>query len=265
MTLRGVCSPIHNGLSEVEEKLKKRTNHTINIFANGKRLRPVLMLYAAHAFGKTRLRDVTTAATAIEMIHTASLIHDDVVDGSIERRNKPALHTSLGTRSAVILGDFLFAQGLAMIESVKTANITPLVVRVVEAMCEGQWMEMANRRQNDYSEKEYLDVIEKKTVSLFSCCCKIGGILRGAGECEQELLCDFGRCFGFTYQLLDDAADLSADGCGRAEQRIIEWGGKDYCEQLARDYTQKARSVISRLSNEIEKKGFEQILSYIWR
>ena len=263
MTLERIRIPIHKNLCQVEEELKRRTNHTIDVFGGGKRLRPMLLLYAANAFEGVQVQDVARAASAIEMIHTASLVHDDIIDDSVQRRNKPTLYRSVGTKSAVIFADFLFAQGLAMLASVEDSNVISLTVRAVETMCEGQWKELAMQAHNDYTEQDYLDVIEKKTVSLFDCCCRIGGMFRNAEERELKHLGDFGRYFGFVYQLLDDAADLSTDRCSPAEQRINEWGGKKYCEQLAREFTEKARTAISHISNGIERKGFEQILSFI--
>lgn len=265
MMLKDLCGPIQSSLARVEKELNKRTDHKFDVFANGKRLRPVLTLYAAHAFDRTHDNQATIAATAMEIIHTASLIHDDIVDSSEERRERPTLHRTIGTKSAVAFGDYLFAQGLAMVESLRTSNITSLAVGVIEAMCEGQWMEQTIGKKASYTEKDYFDIVERKTVSLFECCCKIGGILRRAGKEELELLSDFGRYFGFSYQLLDDAADLSEDRCNPNGQRIFELGGKDYYEGLARGFTVKAKDAILGLSSETERDGFGTILSYIWR
>lgn len=264
MTLEEIYKPIQQSLHHVEDELKIRTNQTIDIFTRGKRLRPALLLFSAHAFDGTSNKDVTLVAGALEMIHTASLIHDDIIDGSAQRRNKPSLFQSLGVKPAVIFADFLFAEGLTMLESVKPSNIVSTVIRSVKTMCEGQWMELTVARQENYTEQNYLEIIEKKTASFFACCCEIGGLLRKAEEQELVNLYDFGRNFGVVYQLLDDAADLSHDQRNKFERKLLAWGGRKYCEQLARNFSEKAKSKISHLSDKIEKQSFEQILSYIW-
>ncbi len=263
MTLNEIYIPIQQSLGQVEEELKIRTNQTIDIFARGKRLRPALLLFSAHAFNGSFSKDVILVASALEMIHTASLIHDDIIDGSLHRRNKPSLYQSLGVKPAVIFADFLFAEGLTMLESVKPSNVTSLVIRAVKTMCEGQWMELTSVIRNNLIEQDYLKIAEKKTASLFACCCEIGGLLRRAGEQELASLYDFGRNFGVVYQLLDDAADLLPEPLNLPERKLLEWGGKSYCERLARDFFEQAKSKISHLSDETEKQGFEQILSYI--
>ena len=264
MTLKEIYTPIKQSLHQVEKELKIRTNQTIDIFSKGKRLRPALLLFSAHAFDGSCNKDVTLVAGALEMIHTASLIHDDIIDGSAQRRNRPSFYQSLGVKPAVIFADFLFAEGLTMLESVKPSNIVSTIIRSVKTMCEGQWMELSVAMQNNYTKQNYLEIIEKKTASFFACCCEIGGLLRKAEEQELVSLYDFGRNFGVAYQLLDDAADLSPDRRNSSERKLIEWGGKKYCEQLAQNFSEKATSEILHLSDKIEKQGFEQILSYIW-
>lgn len=264
MTLEEIYIPIQQSLRGVDEELKMRTSQTIDVFAEGKRLRPALLLFSAHAFNGNFSKDVILVASAMEMIHTASLIHDDIVDDSVQRRNKPSLYRSLGVKPAVIFADFLFTQGLTMIESIKTSNVMPLAIHVVRTMCEGQWMELTVTARHNYTQQDYLKIIEKKTASLFACCCKVGGVFRKAGGQELASLYDFGRNFGLVYQLLDDVADLSHDHRSLFERKLLEWGGKNYCQQLARDFSEKAKSKISHLSDKIEKQSFAQILSYIW-
>jgi heptaprenyl diphosphate synthase len=166
IALNDIYQPIHQNLVSVEDRLKGMSSTNTNIFAKGKRLRPALLLFAAHAFNGADHKNVALVATAIEMIHTASLIHDDIIDSSTQRRNKPTLYQCLGIKPAVIFADFLFVEGLTMLESVKPSNIMPSVVRAVKTMCEGQWMELTLTSQNDYSEQNYMEVIEKKTASL---------------------------------------------------------------------------------------------------
>ncbi len=263
IALQEIYRPIQHSLMSVEEQLMQMDGAEIDVFAKGRRLRPALLLFSAHAFNGADHRNATLVATAIEMIHAASLIHDDLIDGTSERRQRPSLHMTLGSKRAVIYADFLFAQGLTLLDSVKPSSITSLVINAIRTMCEGQWMELVMTKQN-FSTQNYLTTIEKKTASLFACCCKVGGIIRSAQPQELATLGDFGKDFGLTYQLLDDAEDMSFDDAGGVERKLIECGGRAYCEQLARDTTKQAGTRIADLPNDIERKAFEQMLSYIW-
>lgn len=265
MTLKDIYIPIQQSLNQVDEELKRRTNHTIDVLAGGKRLRPALLLFSTHAFDDTQCKDVILTASALEMIHSASLIHDDIIDGSAQRRSRPSFYSSLGVKPAVIFGDFLFVQGLTKLETVKPTRVLSMVVRAVKAMCEGQWLELEIPARNDFTQQDYLKIIDKKTASLFACGCEIGGLFRHASKEELTYLRDFGRNFGFAYQLLDDAADFSESHSDRSERKLREWGGQDYCKQTALEFSEQARLQIAHLTNDVERKGFEQILLHIWR
>lgn len=262
ITLEEIYKPIQKGLEKVEDELKQRTNHNFNFFRKGKRLRPALLLFSANAFNNNYSRDLIQAASALEMIHTASLIHDDIVDESLQRRDKPSLYKQIGIKPAVILGDFLFAQGLSMVESIKNSNVMPIIVSAVKTMCEGQWLEFSVNQKNNFTLQDYLRIIEKKTVSLFSCCCEIGGIYRNANKEELSDLYNFAYNFGLGYQLLDDAKDLTNGLYSPLELIILKFGGSKYCEKLALDFLKQATLNISQLSNIIEKTGFKQIIHY---
>jgi len=265
MTLKNIYEPIEKNLNYIEEDITKTFNHKFNAFTKGKRLRPAILLFSAHAFDGSCTEDMIRTGSAIEMIHTASLIHDDIIDESVQRRENPSLYQSMGVKSAVIFADFLFAQGLTKLDTVKPTRVLPMLVRAVKAMCEGQWLELEIPARNDFTQQDYLEIIDKKTASLFACSCEIGGLFRHAREEELTYLRDFGRNFGFAYQLLDDAADFSESHSDRSERKLCEWGGQNYCKQTALEFSEQARLQIAHLTNDVERKGFEQILSHIWR
>jgi len=197
------------------------------------------------------------------MVHTASLIHDDVIDSSSKRRDGPALHRLLGTKPAVILADYLFVQGLAMLESIRTAGLAHLLIREVRTMCEGQWLEMKVDRGKICTKATYQEILEKKTAALFAFCCRTGGVLRDAPTEELSRLDSFGRSFGLCYQLLDDCRDLGDQRPGVISRSIAEWGSTRYLRRSARQSAQSARIALAGLADTTERRGLTQTLSYV--
>jgi octaprenyl-diphosphate synthase len=263
MTLEQVYEPILRGMGQVDAELRSRTSGRLDVFSSGKRLRPAILLFTAHAFDGVAASEVTLAASAIEMIHTASLIHDDVIDDSPRRRQLPSVFSVIGVKPAIVFADFLFLQGLTMFASVGDPRILPLVVQDVGAMCEGQWLELKVENGRGCTEAEYLDIIGKKTASLFACSARTGGMLRGTADEELAHVEAFGRNFGFVYQLRDDAQDLASSNPGPLERCLIEWGGPDYCRRVAAGYRERAQESASRIQDEIERDNLLRILNCI--
>lgn len=263
MTLAEACQPIRPQLALVEAEMRRQVPDKLAVLAQGKRLRPGLLLFAAHPGGEEAERAAVVSAAAIEMIHTASLIHDDVIDDTPERRDKPALYRLMGIRPAVVFADLLFVQGLTSLEDVKLAAVLPNVVRAVRRMCEGQLQEMTGPRQPDFTERTYFEIIDKKTAALFACACHVGGLVRSADEGELKDLSRFGRLFGFAYQLMDDASDLNGNDAGALERWLTEWGGADYCRRTAAGYAEEARAAATRLRDVGMRRGLESILEVI--
>jgi geranylgeranyl pyrophosphate synthase len=263
MTLAEAYHPIRPQLALVEAEMRKQIPDKLAVLAQGKRLRPGLLLLAARPGGQEAERAAVVSAAALEMVHTASLVHDDVIDDTPERRDKPALYRVMGIRPAVVFADLLFVQGLTSLDDVQPAAVLPRVVRAVRRMCEGQLQEMTDPRRPDFNERDYLEIIDKKTAALFACACHVGGLVRGAAEQELGDLVRFGRLFGFAYQLMDDAADLDGEDAGTLERWLAEWGGADYCRRTASSYATEAREVAGRLPDVGMREGFEKILEVI--
>ena len=282
-----IFAPIEAGLARVEETMARRDNPGLAALAGGKRLRPALLLFAARSdgAGPSVERDAVLLAATVEMVHTASLIHDDVIDESNERRGGASLHKVIGTKAAIILADYLFVQGLALLESVRRTSLVPEVVREVRTMCEGQWLEMKVAAGANCSERQYHEVIEKKTASLFAFCCRAGGQLRRADAAELAALADFGRTFGFVFQLLDDAADMALVEAtarsrrGRATKvnevrglserpdsmqlAIARRGGRRYLRRTALTFARRARTAARRIADPVARQGMTGLLEFV--
>ena len=282
-----IFAPIEAGLARVEETMARRDNPGLAALAGGKRLRPALLLFAAHTngAGPSVEHDAVLLAATVEMVHTASLIHDDVIDESNERRGGASLHKVIGTKAAIILADYLFVQGLALLESVRRTSLVPEVVREVRMMCEGQWLEMKVAAGANCSERQYHEVIEKKTASLFAFCCCAGGRLRGADVAELAALDEFGRNFGFVFQLLDDAEDMALVEATRRQGRkmgekdsevrelserpdsiqraIVRRGGRPYLTRTALRFARRARAAARRISDPVARRGMTGLLEFV--
>jgi geranylgeranyl pyrophosphate synthase len=239
--------PIRRGLEAVEAEIAGRTTGRFSVLLRGKRLRPAMLLLAAGATGERPDHDAVLAAAIVEIVHTASLIHDDVIDSAVRRREGAALHRLIGVKPAVIFADLLFVQGLAALEELSTPGLVHLLVREVQTMCEGQWLETKVGAGSKCSEKQYFEIIGKKTASLFAFCSRTGGLLRKAAAPELAALAEFGEQFGLAYQLLDDAADLRAERDGAVQRALARWGGARFCRRGAKDAAACARRSLEHM------------------
>jgi octaprenyl-diphosphate synthase len=173
----------------------------------GKGLRPALVLLSANACDvhgtaprETRIR----LAAAVELIHGASLVHDDIIDGAMERRHRPAIHVLFGRPAAVLAGDLLFARAFSLLADPALREAPATLARCVEGMCRGEIDEL---RKPAVRPAEYEAMIDAKTASFMAACCETGASAGGAGREEAEAFSRFGRHFGMAYQLLDDRSD----------------------------------------------------------
>lgn len=184
--------------------------------ARGKRLRPLLVLLAA-AFSRGGDEAVTPVAAAAELVHMASLVHDDIIDEAGQRRGKPSLHVVCGRHRAVLTGDFLFARAFGLLVEHRQYHALHQFSTAIADMCEAEMAQTHARFDPDLAETDYLDWVQKKTASLFIACC-----LAGAGPSSPEsgastYLESFGRYFGMAFQLTDDLLDFTATAgvCGK--------------------------------------------------
>jgi geranylgeranyl pyrophosphate synthase len=262
MELARLLKPIAPALEQVETQIAARTTGRFSVLLRGRRLRPAMMLLAADATGDRPDKDAVLAAAIVEVVHTASLIHDDVIDSAVRRRDGAALHRVIGVKPAVIFADLLFVQGLAALEELRTPGLVHLLVREVRTMCEGQWLEAKVGTGAACTEKQYYEIIEKKTASLFAFCSRTGGLLRGAADPKLAALTEFGEQFGLAYQLLDDARDLPAEPAGAVQRALARWGGARFCRRAAKDAAARARRSLEHIPSRTAG-GLGRLLAFV--
>ncbi|MGP8054209.1 MAG: polyprenyl synthetase family protein, partial [Limisphaerales bacterium] len=174
---------------------------------SGKRLRPTLVALAARALGPVS-ETHATAAVIIEMVHLATLVHDDVMDEAEVRRDQPTLAANWGNEIAVLFGDCLFAQALKLAASFPTPEVCRSVAMATNTVCSGEILQTQHRRKFPASRREYFRVIEMKTGELFTLSCDLAAFLSGATAKRRAALRQFGAAFGTAYQVYDDCVDL---------------------------------------------------------
>jgi octaprenyl-diphosphate synthase len=180
------------------------------IYAGGKRLRPLLVLLAARACGHAGELHIDAAAI-IEFIHTATLLHDDVVDGSSLRRGHKTANEEFGNATSVLVGDFLYSRAFQMMVRLDRMSIMDIMADATNAIAEGEVLQLMNAHDPNCSEARYLDVINRKTARLFQAGAQIGAVLCDASPIIEESLARFGKHIGTAFQLVDDALDYEAD------------------------------------------------------
>ena len=193
------------------------------IDSGGKRLRPVMVILSSQACGYSG-NDHIKLAVIVEFVHTATLLHDDVVDESVMRRGKATANTVWGNNLSVLVGDFLYSRAFEMMVEVGHMRVMELLSIATNIIAEGEVQQSLNRCNPDISEADYLDVITSKTARLFSAAAELGAVAAQLNEAGRQSLSDFGLHMGIAYQLLDDLLDY------RGEAAII---GKNLGDDLA--------------------------------
>lgn len=177
----------------------------------GKRLRPILTLLSAKLFNLSgAARDnVYRLAAVVEMIHTATLVHDDVIDDADQRRHVSAVHRRWNTETSVLFGDYLFSRAFHLAATTGDAEACRLIGQATDRTCEGELNQIAARLENSASERDYFRIISGKTSQLFAVSCLLGARVAGASLSEQVRLKQFGSRIGLAFQIADDILDLS--------------------------------------------------------
>ncbi|CAA7620550.1 polyprenyl synthetase family protein [Magnetospirillum sp. UT-4] len=179
------------------------------IAAGGKRLRPVLTLASARLAGHTGERHVKLAA-CVEFIHTATLLHDDVVDESELRRGQASANALFGNKPSVLVGDFLFSRSFELMVEDGSLSVLAILSRASSVIAEGEVLQLITANDTDTSEDAYLEVIRSKTAALFAAACRIGAVVAERPRAEEEALDSYGLNLGVAFQLIDDVLDYSA-------------------------------------------------------
>jgi len=209
-------TPIAGDLVEVERVLaealsnprpciKRLMDHLESY--RGKRLRPALLLLAARACGHVTPAHHTLGAV-VEMIHTATLVHDDVLDAATVRRHQPTVNAAWGNQTSILLGDYLFTHAYYLASTLGDPEACRLIGEATNRVCEGELHQGTERGNLSLTETEYLDMVDGKTAALTACCCRLGALYSGAEPSVVESLTQYGRLLGVAFQIADDVLDL---------------------------------------------------------
>ncbi|MBI1890011.1 MAG: octaprenyl diphosphate synthase [Burkholderiales bacterium] len=180
------------------------------ISAGGKRIRPMLVLLLAQAYGYRGTAHHTLAAV-VEFIHTATLLHDDVVDESSLRRGRETANALFGNAASVLVGDFVYSRAFQMMVSVGDMRIMQILADATNVIAEGEVLQLLNMHDPDVTEARYLQVIRSKTAKLFEAAAQLGALVAGASDKAIENAAEFGRSIGTAFQLIDDVLDYSGN------------------------------------------------------
>jgi octaprenyl-diphosphate synthase len=176
--------------------------------SGGKRLRPMIVLLAAKALGYSGEKHIALAAI-IEFIHTATLLHDDVVDGSELRRSRDTANAVWGNAASVLVGDFLYSRAFEMMVGVNKMRVMDILSHATNRIAEGEVLQLLNCHDPDTDEQKYLEVILRKTATLFEAGSRLGAVVCDAPEAEERALAEYGLHLGIAFQIIDDALDYS--------------------------------------------------------
>ena len=177
--------------------------------SGGKRLRPIIHLLATRAYGYQDNQHIDLAAI-IEFIHTATLLHDDVVDGSQLRRGEATANNQWGNEASVLLGDFLYSRAFEMMVDANDMRIMDIMSHTTNTIAEGEVLQLLNCHDAETTESRYMDVVSRKTARLFQAAARIGAVLGQQDETIENALADYGLHLGVAFQLIDDVLDYSA-------------------------------------------------------
>ena len=194
--------------SEHAPRIPQVTAHLIN--AGGKRLRPMLTLAAADLCGYQGPYDVHLAAT-VEFIHTATLLHDDVVDESAQRRGRPTANLMWDNKSSVLVGDYLFSRSFQMMVEPGNLRVLNILANASATIAEGEVLQLTAAQDLATDESVYLKVVRGKTAALFSAATEVGGVIAEASEAQIKALFDYGDALGISFQIVDDLLDYQGD------------------------------------------------------
>lgn len=179
--------------------------------SGGKRLRPLLVILCGKALNPRNIDPLISVGMAAELIHMASLIHDDIIDQSYYRRGKPTVNSRWGEKQAVLAGDFLFAQAFDLLAAEELSPVIKIMVATITDMCSGEIDQLNQAYNINLTEKDYFERIEKKTAKLISSCCLAGALVAGANREALDSLERYGTNLGYAFQITDDLLDFTGE------------------------------------------------------
>lgn len=219
LNLAQIFEPVRDQLARVESEFAKYLESRVELIpemgkylqmSGGKRVRPAVLLLAARLAGYTGDRGVLNAAV-VEFIHTATLVHDDIIDGAETRRGRLAAHSRWGSDVTVLLGDYLYIRSMAMALSQDSLEVVRLLCDCTLKMIEGELYQLTKAGDPHISEQEHFEIIRRKTAFLFAGCAEIGGLLGTTTLAQRTALREYGFGVGLAFQIVDDVLDYTAD------------------------------------------------------
>ncbi len=241
MNLEEIYQPIAEELRTVEDFLssviRESANRSVLAISNlllespGKRIRPALVILSEKAAygrkGNTFSHDeLVKVATAVELIHIASLIHDDVIDEATMRHGEPSINARCGNDVSIALGDYIYSKAFGLFGQCRNPDVFACMSQTISVMCEGELTQVCQRKNSDLSEASYLVIIKKKTASLFAACCHSGTLIGNHNQVIQAALTEFGLNFGIAFQIADDCQDVisNEEALGKRPGRDVMMG-----------------------------------------
>jgi octaprenyl-diphosphate synthase len=226
---------IKNEMLLVEAEFERQASSNLQVIdylgeylrsSGGKRVRPALLLLSHYACGgDAAAGSVIRMATVMEMLHTATLVHDDIIDNAKTRRGRESFNQHFGNQTAVLMGDWLYMSAFETSLKERSLEILDILTRLTRKMTEGELIQLTVIGNTDVTEDAYFDILRRKTAYLFSGCCEIGAIMAGADQERQAAFRDYGMNLGIAFQLADDLLDFTAD-----ESLIGKASGADLLE-----------------------------------
>ncbi|MDT8383037.1 MAG: octaprenyl diphosphate synthase [Gammaproteobacteria bacterium] len=266
-TIDAVNLLVADDMAAVNRLIKKRLQSEVALVnqisgyiidSGGKRLRPVLVLLSARAFGYAGDQHFNLAAI-VEFIHTATLLHDDVVDASDRRRGQETANALWGNEAAVLVGDFLYSRAFQMMVDAQRMRVMEILAHATNVIAEGEVLQLLNCNDPDTTEQRYLDVIHCKTAKLFEAAAQLGAVLRDAPPEQEQAMARYGMHLGTAFQLVDDVLDYSA-----SSEEMGKNVGDDLAEgkptlPLIRAMRQGTAEQTALIRNAIESGGRDHI------
>lgn len=221
LDLAQIFEPVRDDLARVDQEFLRHVQSRVQLIpqigkyiqtSGGKRIRPAVLLMAARMAGYSGEGDrAVLYASVVEFIHTATLVHDDIIDESELRRGRAAVHSRWGNDITVLLGDYLYIKSMALALTQDSLDIIRLLCDVTLRMIEGELFQLTKTGDVDIDAEEHFEIIRRKTAHLFAGCAQIGGMLGGVSREQQEALWEYGFNLGIAFQIVDDLLDYTAD------------------------------------------------------
>jgi octaprenyl-diphosphate synthase len=274
--IAGAFGTIKDLLDKVEtrfhKELKPESNSLADLIAHiskykGKRLRPALVLLSGKCIGELVPQHIDLAVV-VEMVHTATLVHDDIIDEASVRRHVETVNSKWGREISILFGDYLFSRGFTILSALDSQVATLLLSQTVNIMSEGELIQLQRRYDMELSENDYFDIIERKTASLCAASCRLGATFAGANRKISDMLYNYGLKIGIAFQIVDDCLDImgTEEEIGKSLNSDIQKGKLTLplirlVNQLPRNKLETTKALIFQHSEKENKNSILELLT----